>query len=112
MTNVHSHSKSSFFFQQSQNLLQSYLTTTRQCGAALSTIVDTSRLDADGLEAVFTNVYEKSWVMKMHHNNHNKIIQATDHSVNGKISAITINPIDDIDHGAGYRYGKLPGFHE
>ena len=50
-------------------------------------------------------------------NNHNKIKQATGHSVNGKISAIPINLIDGIDHGDDHRYNTLvlhllPGFHE
>ena len=138
MTNAHSQSSS--FFEESQTLWQSYLTTaTRQCGAALSTIVDTGRLDAEDLDAVF----EKRVWKKMGHedgpmhnprrmnkgletkrgaittlcnnNNHHKKKQATGHSVNGKISAVPINPTDGIDHGADYRYNKLhllPRFHE
>ena len=45
-------------------------------------------------------------------NDNNKITQATDHSVNGKISAIPTNTIDGIDHGDDYRYNKLHLLHE
>ena len=124
-------------------ILQSYLTTlTLQCGATLSPIVDIGRLDADDLEAVFKKRVHKKMghedaplhnprrmnkrleikrvdgiVDTNNNNNHNKIKQATGHSVNGKISAIPINLIDGIDHGDDHRYNTLvlhllPGFHE